>query len=183
MKKKNIFVKIKDSTMKDPYQRSHLLLLFGGVVVFLLLPVIYADGDIRLFFKREKPATVAQVFVPKKTNFKNVIPPGFPVTIPLENKAGFSESYIKEYQKKTERNIVFPSQKTVAENYALYEKFFKKDGWTLVSQKQGKNFSFLYCTKGNTKLDVTIANQNSTTTKVSKTAMSKSYVMMSLFKD
>jgi hypothetical protein len=93
---------------------------------------------------------------PTKTEFADRFPTDFPSDIPVEKDAKFTQSYILDYPGQKQLSIVFPSVKTVKENYALYTDYAKKEGWTIINTEDQENLSFLYATKENMDINVTI---------------------------
>lgn len=93
---------------------------------------------------------------PTKTEFGTAFPTDFPADIPVEKDAKLTQSYILDYPEQKQLGIVFPSAKTVKENYALYSDYVKKEGWTVVNKDEKDNLSFLYATKEGMEMNVTI---------------------------
>ncbi len=83
---------------------------------------------------------------------EKTVPKGFPSEIPIEEGAKLEESYDLNYDGQRQLTIVFPSTKTVKENYALYEDFLLTKGWNISNKYTGKGVSALYGTKGDIDL-------------------------------
>ena len=94
---------------------------------------------------------------PEKTEFGSVVAPDFPTDIPLEAGAQISQSYSLDYTGQRQLTIVFTSTQTVQENYALYADFLKQHDWTLVNQHESETLSFLYATKEQNAINVTLS--------------------------
>jgi hypothetical protein len=95
---------------------------------------------------------------PTKTEFADRFPTDFPSDIPIEKDVKFTQSYSLDYPGQKQLSIVFPSTKTVKENYDLYKDFLEKQGWNISNKGENTNLSFLYATKENMEMNVTITD-------------------------
>lgn len=153
-----------------------LLVKFFAVLLIIGITAFFLIKNVSQQEKTSIPL-VTKVFVPKKTDYNSVLPPGFLTTVPVEKDAILSQSYIKEYKDQTQMSIVLPSKKTVSENYVLYEKFLKDEGWKLTLGAQTSKSSSLYGIKENYKIDIMLLKKNATSTPAIK-----SYIVMNLLK-
>jgi hypothetical protein len=94
---------------------------------------------------------------PKKTEFGDRFPTDFPSDIPVEKDTKLTQSYILDYPGQKPLSIVFPSMKTVKENYDLYRGFLEKQEWNISNKGEDTNLSFLYATKEGMEMNVTIS--------------------------
>ena len=154
--------------------------VLSTLAAFLLILVA---GVLALAWYKGTAFQNAGAFIPEKTEFNGVTPPGLLAEIPIEKGAILSQSYIKEYQNQTQMSVVFPSQKTLSENYALYETFLRSEGWEVVRNLQGEKRSSLYGTKENYRIDITIINGRVSGTLATTTvSAAESYILISLLK-
>ncbi|GEM_PF-2362362 len=90
----------------------------------------------------------------------STIPQEFPKTIPLEQGGAVLQNYnasvggIKEQSTR-----VFVTQKSLDENQAMYARFFKDNGWTIVNTIVGKTYRILSATKNGERI-VVIVDEN-----------------------
>ncbi len=107
------------------------------------------------------PVVVAPVNIPEpvKTDFGEKLPVDFPTNIPIEKGAKVNQSYSLDYTGQEQLTIVFPSVKTIKQNYDLYTAFLKKDGWTVSNKYESENVSSLYGTKENNDINITITKE------------------------
>ncbi len=99
---------------------------------------------------------VAVISEPARTDFGNVLPTDFPTNIPVEQGAKVSQSYSLDYVGQKQLTIVFPSTKTIKQNYTLYADFLKTDGWNVSNKYESENVSSLGALKENSGINVTI---------------------------
>lgn len=102
---------------------------------------------------------------PKKTDFSTSIPTDFPTDIPLEKGIKIEQSYSLNYTDQKQLTVVFPSTKTVKENYTLYTDFLKEQEWNISNKYESEDISSLYGMKEYSEINITISNNISTTTK------------------
>lgn len=95
-------------------------------------------------------------FEPLRTEFGADLPTNFPTSIPIEEGALNEQSYSLAYPGQKQLTIVFPSTKTVNENYLLYIDFLTTDMWTVVSSYENDSIATLYAMKDNNDINITI---------------------------
>ena len=154
------------------YKKTILVVLSIIVLAALgLFGISYQGGDDNAP-PLAKVEILRQTPEPKKTDFGTTIPSGFPTNIPLEKGLKTEQSYLLDYTGQKQLTIVFLSTKTVAENYALYTNFLKKENWKVGNKYEGEKLSFLYGTYGEGEvhdINVTISEH----TQASSSAESK----------
>jgi len=100
---------------------------------------------------------------------KDKLPKDFPADIPIEAGAEITLNFTAiNANGETQASREFISKKTVAENYALYQKSLKESGWniTRVDDKSPVG-SLIFATKGNYKLNIRIYTQAGNQVRVS----------------
>ncbi len=111
---------------------------------------------------------------PVKTDFESEKPTDFPTNIPVEQGVKVNQSYSLDYAGQKQLTIVFPSVKTVKQNYDLYAEFLKKDSWVISNKHESVSVSSLYGIKVNNQINITIGTGTSTsTTQVSISVLKK----------
>ena len=93
---------------------------------------------------------------PNRTDFAASTPTHFPTNIPVEAGAPLSQSYSLDYAGRAQLSIVFPSTKTLKENYTRYTDFLTKDSWTIVNKYESKTVSSLYGKKEGSEINITL---------------------------
>ncbi len=150
------------------------------------LSVLIAVGFVAYFyFNPVKPPLVEQVPVtsiitpeastnpePVKTDFENENPTDFPTNIPVEQGVKVNQSYSLDYAGQKQLSIVFPSVKTIKQNYTLYADFLNKDGWVVVNKYESATVSSMYGAKGNNDINITINEGASVTPAKSQVSIS-----------
>lgn len=96
---------------------------------------------------------------PKKTEFGNNLPENFPTNIPVEKNAKVNQSYSLDYAGFKQLSIVFPTKKTINQNYALYAGFLKDDGWSVTQKYESAKVSSLYAKKKFSEINITVTPQ------------------------
>lgn len=109
---------------------------------------------------------------PKKTDFGTNLPTDFPTDIPVEKGVKVDQSYSLNYEGQKQLTIVFPSNRTVKENYTLYEDFLKKQNWNISNKLEKNEIASLYGTKGSNDINVTISENTSATSMKSQVSIS-----------
>lgn len=112
---------------------------------------------------------------PKKTEFGLGFPVGFPLDIPIEKDVKFTQSYRLDYPGQNQLSVVFPSTKTVKENFGLYKDYAEKHGWNLSKGEEKSEIAFLYATKEGVEMSMTV-NEDASASAV------KSQVSISILK-
>lgn len=160
-------------------ERKNTIDILIGVMalaaIILMVSAFYAykDSNPASPASSEGSATVSQE--PAKTDFGTDVPADFPTNIPLEKGVTVEQSYSLNYVGQKQLTIVFLSAKTVKENYALYESFLAKEGWTVSNKYESSKLSSLYGTKESNEMNVTISEKSSS-------APVKSQVSISILK-
>jgi len=108
-----------------------------------------------------KQQTVTPTQEPQKIEFGTKIPTDFPTDIPVEQGVTVEQSYSLNYVGQKQLTIVFPSSKTVEENYALYADFLKNKNWNISNKYESMKVSSLYGTKESNDINVTISDNTS----------------------
>jgi hypothetical protein len=111
----------------------------------------------------------------QKTDFGIKIPTDFPSDIPIEEGTEVEQSYSLNYEGQKQLTMVFPSTKTVKENYTLYADFLEKQNWNVSNKYESMKVSSLYGTKESNDINVTISYE-------SEVASAKSQVSISILK-
>ncbi len=135
------------------------------IIVLLILIVLIVTGLIVILNYNNKQAKKAQMravfeavsLETKMIKYDNVLPPGFPASIPVTSSSSLTQSYSKEYSNKMyQTSRVSTSSKTVYENFSYYEEFLRTDGWKIITSQKDENKSILFGTKENDHLEVII---------------------------
>lgn len=150
---------------------SLVIILIAGSTIFFLIKNIQHQEEV-------KTPVVAEVFVPKKTDYGTTTPPGFSTTTPIEKGVTLSQSYTKDYKSGQQSSVVIPSKKTVLENVAIYEKFLKNEDWKIIKILKNEDKSSISAEKSGDLFDVVLIKSHSTSTL--KTATS--YILLNTFK-
>lgn len=142
-------------------ERKNTIDILIGVMalaaIILMVSAFYA-------YKDSNPASQDTTVVSEetqKTDFGTETPADFPTNIPLEKGVTVEQSYSLNYVGQKQLTIVFLSAKTVKENYALYESFLAKEGWTVSNAYESSKLSSLYGTKESNEMNVTISEKSS----------------------
>lgn len=109
---------------------------------------------------------------PQKSDFGTNMPADFPTDIPVEEGVKVEQSYSLNYAGQKQLTIVFPSTKTVKENYALYADFLKKQNWNVSNKYESPSVSSLYAAKENNDINVTISESATTPSVKSQVSIS-----------
>lgn len=162
------------------YKKTILIVLSIIVVAILGLVGISYQGGSSNVPPLAKVEQIRQTPEPKKTDFGTTTPANFPTNIPLEKGVKVEQSYALDYTGQKQLTLVFLSTKTVAQNYALYRDFLKKQNWKVGNKYEGEKLSFLYGTyeEGEARdINVTISEHtqasSSTESKVSISVLKK----------
>lgn len=98
---------------------------------------------------------------PKKTEFGDKLPTGFPVSIPLEQDIHWDQNYSLDYSGWKQFTTIFSSRETVKKNYDLYTEFLKKDEWTISDTHESDEVSSLHALKERNELNATFLRNQS----------------------
>jgi hypothetical protein len=90
------------------------------------------------------------------------IPAGMPANLPFENNAKILSNFtIKNPDTgKTQATRTYVSQKTIDENFAIYQKYLQDNGWTITSSLSKPSVKSLDSAKGATNLNVVIGQDS-----------------------
>lgn len=91
------------------------------------------------------------------------VPGGFPANLPWESGAKVLQNFqAKDPSGNTAQSFrAFISDKSLADNFALYQKYLKDNGWTTVSSLDQTALKRLSATKGSSRLEITISHDSS----------------------
>ncbi len=157
------------------------------IAVGLALFVVVSFAGILYLFKttvlnpRETPASNIATVPPQVTNDVAELPKvalgetlktDLPTDLPLIQEATLDQSYRLDYPDQKQSTGVFLSEKTVKENYALYEAFLNKEGWTIINNYESDTLSALYALKENDALNITISRTEGDAPKQSEVSVS-----------
>lgn len=131
-----------------------ILVVISFVVVILGFFYIYKPN---LDFNFKKPLDSKTEASVQKTDFGKNIPADFPTDIPIEKGVKVEQSYGLNYAGQKQLTIVFPSDKTVKENYILYFSFLEKQNWTISNKYESSKVASLYGVKEGNDINVTIS--------------------------
>jgi hypothetical protein len=140
-----------------------IALVLIGVVYFLLKKPSSPDGT------NQEEVTKENVVV-KNTNLsaagapEQKLPFGFPKSIPVELD-GIVESYSAEYPERSimQYTISFGTDDSTDTAFSEYSSFMKKNGYVFIENGENKAAGYLYGTKDNDDLSITISAQNGRT--------------------
>lgn len=135
------------------YKKAAYLVMGVLAAAALIVFAAYKQKSTSPASQQQTPETNV---VPQKTTFGASLPTDFPTDIPVEKGIKFEQSYSLNYVGQKQLTIVFPSVKTVKENYALYTDFLKKQNWNISNKYESEELSSLYGTKGTFDINVTI---------------------------
>lgn len=151
---------------------SVVIILIAGSTIFFLIKNLQHEEKVKL-------PVVAEVYIPKKTDYGTTTPPGFSTTTPIEKGVVLSQSYTKDYKTGKQSSVVIPSKKTVLENAAIYEKFLNGDGWKIIKILKNEDKTTISAEKSGDLFDVIIIKNKATSTQ----AITKSYILLNTFKN
>ena len=140
--------------------KKEITLRFG----FLAVVVLFFIFSSLYFYTHNKESTQTKqgsttTTEPTKTDFGANLPTDFPTNIPVEQGVEVKQSFSLDYANQKQLTIVFPTTKTVKQNYTLYADFLTKDGWTITNKYESENVSSLYGQKGSNDINVTITKE------------------------
>ena len=142
---------------------------FGGskrtiiiTVIVIVLLIVSSVVALKYKVKQDKNMQMKALFDAaardtKVIKYDNVLPPGFPASIPVTSSSSLTQSYSKEYSNKMyQTSVVSTSSKTVYENFSYYEEFLRTDGWKIITSQKDDNKSVLFGTKEGDHLEIII---------------------------
>jgi hypothetical protein len=146
-------------------KNKSLYLLLGVLVLVVVVLVAVsknrtakAPAESPQAQSQQKPSSEQPKAVPVQAVDVGKLPQEFPSDIPLEAGAQVTLNYnatnaAGNFQASRE----FISKKTVAENYALYQKVLKDNGWTITgTQENTPAGNLIFATKGENNLNIRI---------------------------
>ena len=142
---------LQNQTPAQDKNKLLLWLLIGAVVLIVIFLLVNKGGVLM----SSQPKNFVN---PTSKQVWAQMPAGLPVETNAPQVLGNSASIQDGL---TQYNIMFNSDKTVAENYAIYKKYCQDNGWKIEDLKALSNSVFigtLVCSKGNVKLSVVLDN-------------------------
>ncbi|MGB2580443.1 MAG: hypothetical protein WBC83_02005 [Minisyncoccia bacterium] len=152
-------------------KRNILLVITGVIILVAITFVMYKQSVNNVTQPLAEQTPIAQE-EQQKTDFGSEIPTDFPTDILIEEGAEVEQSYSLNYAGQNQLTIVFPSTKTIKENYATYEGFLKNQQWDISNTYKTEKLSSLYGTKGSNEINVTITSDTSATSIKSQVSIS-----------
>lgn len=136
----------------------NIILVIASVTILIAITFIMYKQSVNKVAQplAEQPTAIVQT-EPQKTDFGTSTPTDFPIDIPTEKGAKIEQSYSLNYSGQKQLTIVFPSTKTVKENYTLYADFLKKQKWIVSNKYESEKLSSLYGTKESNDINVTLS--------------------------
>ncbi len=154
-------------------QKKYLIILLVVVLVIIILilpkprlskkqPVSNPTNQTATSTETSKVTPSVPPLVPMTNIPSSQIPKAMPANLPFEKGAQILQNFeVKDPATgKTQSSRVYVSSKTIDANYAIYQKYLKDNGWTIMSalsQPAIKNFD---ATKAAARLDITIAQDD-----------------------
>ncbi|QQS22838.1 hypothetical protein IPM19_04405 [bacterium] len=133
-------------------------LIIAGLVYFIKDK---RSSDTEQFYNDQVPSV-------QKTNVDFAkLPDKFPEDIPLETDAKITQNYNSTTPEgHFQATRTFETQLTLAENYGIYEKFLKDNGWTIIATTNDPGYKMIAGSKDKQNIQVTIdENKGSSKTK------------------
>lgn len=162
--------------------KKTVLIVLGGFILVLLACIF-------LYMVKNKsiPEQVVVSSEPKKTVYKNVLPPGYPPEIPFEKDSKLAQSYTKEYSEGLyQMSTLTSSEKSITSNYDFYKNFLNQDGWVISGSSTNEKMSFLHATKDKEIIEMTFRVSPklhiSSTTPYVPDASILSYIIINIFR-
>jgi hypothetical protein len=144
-----------------------ILLLVVLVIIILILPKQWATKKLPASQPANKTATTTEAgvkanvpsLVPVTTLAPAQVPKAMPSNLPFEKGAQILQNFeIKDPTTgKTQSTRAYISGKTIDQNFTLYQKYLKDNGWTVTSSLSQPAINNLSATKAGARLDITIA--------------------------
>lgn len=158
-------------------------IIYSSVLVVCFVTIV---GSIFVYNKnvkeQSKVAIPTQNKIFTKTDYKDVLPPGFPSDA-AEKGAKITQSYLNDYNGKTQQSsVVLLSENTVKENFSFYENYLNKNKWKILSSKVDDSKSTLFATKDKDYFEV-ILRLSRATSSLSGVSTGKSYIIVNFYKN
>lgn len=163
---KKFFEMIDKKLIVNVFIVNMLFVFIIGVTMLILVSILH--------YKSNSNIEEVENFVPQKTEYGKVLPPGFVPEIPSAGE--ISQSYSKMYQDQTQMSIVYYSKDVVDKNFAKYDSFLKDNAWKTLQRQEGVKLSILQAVKESYRLEVTIVDRSNASSSV------KSHVIVNLFR-
>jgi hypothetical protein len=141
-------------------KKSLWLLLIVGVllVAVVVLVTLKPKKETAQENKNTQPKLVHNDIEPNK------VPEKIPTDFPFEAGATIAENYVlKSETTDAQATRKFQTKKTLAENYKIYEDYFKKNGWTITATLDQPTIKSITAVKG--KLQANLSMSENTETK------------------
>src|SRR3989344_8644152 len=140
-------------------KRNIVLVIFSVIFLIAITFVMYKQSvkDVEQPIAEQTPIAQEEV---QKTDFGSELPSDFPTDIPTEEGVEVEQSYSLNYEGQKQLTIVFPSTKTVKENYTLYADFLEKQNWIVSNKYESEKLSYIYGTKESNDINVTISHDS-----------------------
>jgi hypothetical protein len=91
------------------------------------------------------------------------LPPDFPAEIPMEPGSKVTQNYTAQAgDGRFQMTRAFETQKSLEENFRIYQSFFQRNNWTIVSTVNQPSLKGLLARKGGLSVQVSI-NENAAT--------------------
>lgn len=136
-----------------------------GVSVLVVVLILLAPQS-----RRETPKTPRESVKPTVTKQDvpaNRLPEQFPGEIPLEEGAKILQNYnAKTADSRLQATRVFETSQSLEANYDFYTKFFKDNGWMILTTLNQPKLKVLSAKKDHTTVQVTISENAVAKTKV-----------------
>ena len=150
--------------------RNKFLWLIGFLVLLFIIVLAVKYSKIKLRDSSDKQDVIDQSAivgqVSKKTIPDNQMPEYFPNDIPQESGSKITENFnttTRDGRKQATRS--FETKKSLADNKKIYEDYFTKSGWEIVSRVDQDSAKALTASKGKWQLQVAITENTLTKVK------------------
>lgn len=140
--------------------------LIGVVVLVFLAIYVVITFSSRLTQTNSVPEVAVTISAPaepdplkpERVESVGVVPEGFSEEFILEENVKLSDSYTLNYNAADNRQltITIVSKRSMAENYAAYNKYLTEKFWILLNKVESASVSSIYAMKKNEDINVTI---------------------------
>ncbi len=164
---------------------------FNNKIVYaavLLSCLLLIPGSIFVYKKNTnkevEQAIQSQGKAPVRTDYKGVLPPLFPSSIPVAKDTLLSQSYAKDYGSLKQSSIVLFSKEEISSVFAFYSSSLVKDGYAISTSSVRDNGSFLVVDKDGSHVEISFVDRtkkpvrNATSTLVSEI---KTHIIINAF--
>jgi uncharacterized iron-regulated membrane protein len=110
----------------------------------------------------QTPKQQSQPMVGVSTVPSAQIPPSMPANLPFETNAKILNNFtVKDPTTgKTQSTRTYVSQKTIDENFAIYQKYLQDNGWTVTSSLDKSTVKNLNATKASANLSIVLGQDS-----------------------